>query len=173
MDMTDLAYTGGRTVVVYVFVLIVVRLLGKRTVGDITPFDLIVAFIISEVVDEPIFGDVSLVQGLLPIAVVAVLHYINSFLSYRSPTIERITGGGPTVLVRNGKKDQRAIAAERISDQELQSMLHEQEIDKLEEVKQATLETSGKLSILKTEEAKELQKGDLKELGKQKAKART
>ncbi len=172
MDLTDLAYTAGRAAVIYVFLLIVVRLLGKRTVGDITAFDLIVAFIMSEVVDEPIFGDVPLIQGLLPIAVVAVLHYANSLLSFRSPTFERLTGGSPTVLVQNGKPDRQAMASERVSEDELKSMLREQEIDRIDEIKQATLETTGKLSILKTEEAKELLKGDLDKLRTQKEKIR-
>ncbi|MBI5032859.1 MAG: DUF421 domain-containing protein [Chloroflexi bacterium] len=171
MDFTDLVYTAGRTVVIYVFVLIVVRLLGKRTVGDITPFDLIVAFILSEVVDEPIYGDVTLLQGLVPIAAVAVLHYLNSFLSYHWPAFEKLTGGEALVLIRDGKKDKKAMAQERISDAELESMLRESEIDKMDQVKLATLETNGKLSILKTEEARELQKGDVN-LAKLKEKVR-
>jgi uncharacterized membrane protein YcaP (DUF421 family) len=164
MDPIDLAYTAGRTVIMYVFVLIVVRLLGKRTVGDVTPFDLVVAFIISEVVDEPIYGDVPLIQALVLIATVGAVHWINSYLGYRWPLFEKVTGGEPLVLVRNGKKDPRAMAKERVSDQELQSMLRENEIEKLDEIKQATLETSGKLTVLKTEQAKELQKSDLDQL---------
>jgi uncharacterized membrane protein YcaP (DUF421 family) len=148
-----------------VFVLIIVRLLGKRTVGNFTPFDLIVAFIISEVVDEPIYGDVPMIQGLLVIAVVACLHYLNSLLSYRFPAFERLTSGVPKPLIKNGRGNDQALASERISDSELQSMLRERAVDNLGDVKLAMLETSGMLSVIKTEEAREAEKRDLKNAG--------
>lgn len=162
MDLTDLAYTAGRAIVIYVFVLIVVRLLGKRTVGNFTAFDLIVAFIISEVVDEPIYGDVPMQQALLAIAAVAGLHYLNSFLSYRSKRFDELTAGKPRLLVENGKMLHDAMAAEHVNEQELFSMLRENQIDDLEDVARAVLETNGQLSVEKTQAAKELEKRDLK-----------
>jgi uncharacterized membrane protein YcaP (DUF421 family) len=164
MDVNDLLATALRTVVIYVFVLIVVRLLGKRTIGNHRTFDLIVAFIIGEVVDEPIYGDVPVLQALVVIALVGGLHYLNSYLGYRSQRFDELTGGAPRVLIRRGEIDRKAMAAEHVNDEELESMLREQEIEDVKEVKQGTLETNGTLSVIKTDEARELQKSDLRRL---------
>lgn len=161
MDFQDLAQTALRTVVIYVFILIVMRFLGKRTVGNFTAFDLIVAFIISEVVDEPIYGDVPLVQALLVIALVAALHYGNSLFSYLSPAFDHLTGGSPRLLIKDGQLQRDAMRAEHVPEAEVESLLREQQIDDIREVKLGTLEVNGQLSVIKTEQAKELQKGDL------------
>lgn len=161
MDYQELALTAGRAIVIYVFVLIVVRLLGKRTVGNFTAFDLIVAFIISEVVDEPIYGDVPMVQAFVAIGVVAALHYANSFLGFHFPSFDELTGGKPRLLIENGKMIKRAMAAEHVNENELESMLRECEIDDIHDVARGTLETNGQLSVIRTEPARELEKRDL------------
>lgn len=162
MDSQELLLTAGRTAVIYVFLLVVVRLLGKRTVGNFSAFDLIVALILGEVTDEAIFGDVPMAQGLLAIVVIALLHFANSVLSCRSEAFDKLTAGAPSVLVRNGKVMRKALALERINEQELNSMLRLKEIEDVDEVKEARLEPSGQVSVIKVDAAKELQKGDLK-----------
>lgn len=161
MDLEALAMTAARATVIYVFLLVVVRLMGKRTIGHSTAFDFMVALILGEVVDEPIYGDVPLVQALLVIAVVAGWHALNAWLSYRSVRFDHLTGGGPAVLVRDGVIDRRALAAARVNEAELWSLLRLQQVDDLAEVRQATLEPNGQLSVLRTRPARELQKGDL------------
>lgn len=160
MDYQELAMTALRATAIYVFLLVVMRLLGKRAVGDATAFDFIVALILGEVVDEPIYGDVPLVQGLLVIAVIAGWHAVNSYLSYRSQRFDRLTGGSPAVLVRNGTMDRDAMRRERINDEELWVMLRLQQIEDLKDVKEATLEPDGQLSVIKTDEARELTRRD-------------
>ena len=161
MDFNELVMTAVRATAVYVFLLVTVRLLGKRTVGSATAFDFMVALILSEVVDEPIYGDVPLVQGLLVIAIIAGWHAVNSYLSYRSPRFDRLIGGKPTVLVKNGAIVRDGLRRERINEDELHSLLRVQGVDDLRAVKAATLEPDGLLSVLKTDEARELQKRDL------------
>jgi len=161
MDLHELALTALRATIIYVVLLVVVRLLGKRTVGSATAFDFMVALILSEVVDEPIYGDVPVVQALVVIGVVAGWHAVNSWLSYRSERFDRLTGGEPTVLVRNGEMDRKGMRQERVNEEELWSLLRLQGIDDLKDVKEATLEPDGVLSVLKTDEARELQKRDL------------
>jgi uncharacterized membrane protein YcaP (DUF421 family) len=161
MELNELGWTAARAVAIYVFVLIVVRLQGKRTIGNFTAFDLIVAFIISEVVDEPIYGDVPMLQGLVAIGVVAALHYANSALGFHFPSFDELTGGKPRVLIEDGKMIKSAMAAEHINESELKSLLRENEIDDLKDVAVGTLETNGQLSVKRTEEARELEKRDL------------
>ena len=156
--------TALRATVIYVFLLVVMRLLGKRAVGDATAFDFIVAIILGEVVDEPIYGDVPLVQGLLVIAVIAGWHAVNSYLSYRSQRFDRLAGGSPTVLIKDGAIDRKAMRRERINDEELWVMLRLHQIEKLEDVKEASLEPDGQLSVIKTDAARELTRADVARL---------
>jgi uncharacterized membrane protein YcaP (DUF421 family) len=164
MDLHELGLTALRASAIYVFLLIVVRVLGKRTIGGATAFDFMVALILSEVVDEPIYGDVPFVQGLLVIAVVAGWHFVNSYLSYRSQRFDRLAGGKPTILVKHGVVDRDGMRREHVNEEELWSLLRLQGIDDLRDVKEATLEPDGLLSVLKTEEAKELQRRDLEQI---------
>jgi uncharacterized membrane protein YcaP (DUF421 family) len=161
MDVQELVMTALRATLIYALLLVVVRLSGKRTIGHATAFDFMVALILSEVVDEPIYGDVPLVQGVIVIGVVAGWHAVNSYLSYRSERFDRLTGGEPTVLVQDGVFVRRGMRQERINDEELWSLLRLQGIDDVRDVKQATLEPDGLLSVIKTEEARTLQKRDL------------
>jgi uncharacterized membrane protein YcaP (DUF421 family) len=161
VDFHELAMTALRATNIYAFLLVVVRVLGKRTVGAATAFDFMVALILSEVVDEPIYGDVPLVQGLLVIAVVAAWHFVNSYLSYRSPRFDRLAGGAPTVLVKDGVIVREGLRVERMNEEELWSLLRLQGVDDLKDVKEARLEPDGLLSVIKSEESRELQKRDL------------
>ena len=164
MDYHELAMTALRATVIYVFLLVVLRLLGKRAVRHATAFDFMIALILGEVVDEPIYGDVPLVQGLLVIAVIAGWHAVNSYLSYRSERFDRLAGGSPDVLIKNGVIDRKAMRRERINDEELWTLLRLQQIERIEDVKEATLEPDGELSVIKTDEARELTRGDVAKL---------
>lgn len=161
MELQELVNTATRTFVIYVFVLIVMRLLGKRTVGNFTAFDLVVAFIISEVVDEPIYGDVPMIQAMLVIGLIALLEFVNSALGYRFPRFDRWVEGTPRVMIRDGQPQPDAMRAERINAQELASMLREQGIEDLADVRLGTLEMNGQLSVLKTESTRTLQRRDI------------
>ena len=164
MDWQELAFTAARATLIYGFLLVVIRLLGKRTIGHSTAFDFMVALILGEIVDEPIYGDVPIAQALVAVVVIAGWHWINSWLSYRSQRIDWLTAGPPRVLVRDGVIDRRAMARELVNEDELWSLLRENGIERLEDVRTATLEPGGKLSVLKTAEARELRKSDLPEL---------
>ncbi|HSD85517.1 MAG TPA: YetF domain-containing protein [Anaerolineae bacterium] len=164
MDFTELLLTAARTTAVYFFMLAVVRLLGKREIGALGAFDLIVAFMLGEVVDEMVYGDVTLVQGFLVITVVAGGHFLNAWASYKNKHIQKFTEAAPRVLIENGQILREALAKERMSEDELYSQLRLQSIDDIQEVKCARLEPNGQVSILEQEWAKPLQKRDLTQL---------
>ena len=161
MDLHELALTALRATLIYVVLLVVVRVMGKRTIGHATAFDFMVALILSEVVDEPIYGDVPIVQALVVIGVIAGWHKVNSYLSYRSQRFDRVTGGDPTVLVKDGVIDRKGMKIELMNEEDLRSLLRLQGIDDIRDVKEATLEPDGALSVIKTEAARELRKDDL------------
>jgi uncharacterized membrane protein YcaP (DUF421 family) len=148
MDPQELLLIAGRTSLVYVFLLVLVRLLGKREIGTNSAFDLVVALILGEMVDEAIFGDVTLLQFGVAAVVVAIWHFVNSFASYRSKTINDLTGGTPTVLLQDGKIIHDALAKERMHEDELHAELRLAGVSSPNQVKTATLESSGKVSVI-------------------------
>ena len=164
IDVNELVYTALRASFVYVFLLIVVRLLGKREIGNTSAFDLIVALILGEVVDEIIYGDVTILQGVIAIMVTALWHLVNSWASFRSKVIDRLTSAPPTVMVKNGEIQRKNLARERLNEDELFSELRMMGVEDVKEVKQATLEPNGKLSVIQEEWAKPVQRRDLSEL---------
>ena len=148
MDINELLFTALRATFVYFFLLLVVRVLGKREIGATSAFDLIVALILGEVVDEIIYGDVTVLQGVTAILVVAIWHLVNSWASFKSQFIDKLTGASPTILVKNGLLQKKELAKERLNEEELLSELRMASVDNVEEVKQATLEPNGSISVL-------------------------
>jgi uncharacterized membrane protein YcaP (DUF421 family) len=138
-----------KTVVVYVVLLFTIRVVGKREIGNWGAFDFMVALMIGEGVGEMIYGDTPLWHGLLVLAVLAVLEWINSWGSQRSAFFYRLTSGSPTILVRDGKIDHHALQRERINQEELRSQLRVEGIEHVRQVKKATLEPDGTISVIK------------------------
>ena len=158
----ELLMTAARAAAVYAFMLVVIRLLGKRTVGNFSAFDLLVALMLGEVVDELIYGDVMMLQGAVAILTLALLQYANSWLSYASPKLGAVLEGPPTVLVRCGRFDRRGMRQERMSEDDVRAELRLRGIDDLGEVKLAMVEPDGAVSVLKEDWAEEAQKADLR-----------
>ena len=161
MDVQELLFTALRTALVYVFMLVVIRLLGKRTVGNFSAFDLLVALMLGEVVDEIIYGDVSLLQGTVAIGVLAALQFANSWLSFRHPAFAHLTEGSPTPVLVNGRFHEQGMTQERMSGQEVLAALRQQGIRDPQDVKLAQIESDGVVSVIKQEWAEPLQKKDL------------
>ena len=161
MDPNDLLLTALRATLVYFCLLVVVRVLGKRSIGALSAFDLLVALMLGEVVDEIIYGDVTLLKGFVVIAVVSLWHFVNEWTSYKSKTIARLTESAPTLLVKDGVIDHQALASERLSEDELHSQLRLVNIDNVRDVERAYLEPSGHVSVIRTQAAQPLQKKDL------------
>jgi uncharacterized membrane protein YcaP (DUF421 family) len=151
MDVGELALVALRALVIYLFLLVLVRMMGKRMLGGPTVFDFIVALMLGDLVDESIYGDAPIAQALVALAAIAGFHYLNSYLGYRSSAFDRLTGGSPRVLVRHGQVDGDALAREHVNLDELMSMLRAHEVEDLKHVKLATLEPDGKLSVFKAD----------------------
>ncbi len=77
MDVNELLMTMVRTIGLYIIMLVVIRLLGKKTIGNFTAFDLLVALMLGEIVDEVIYGDVSFIEGIVAIVVIAGAKYLH------------------------------------------------------------------------------------------------
>ena len=153
--------TAARAVALYGIALLVIRIMGKRTVGNFTAFDLLVALMLGEVMDEIIYGEVPFVQGTVAILTIASAHYANSWLSYWGHGLDKLLEGTPTVVVRDGQLQRKGMRAERMNENDVRAELRLNDVDDLEEVHLAMVETDGQVSVLRQEWAKTLQKGDL------------
>lgn len=162
MDWQELGMTAARGVLVYVVMLIVIRVLGKRTVGNFSAFDLLVALMLGEVVDEIIYGDVSLAQGMTAIVVVALCKYITAWITTRNQSLNRLLEGTPTEIVRDGELVRKGLRAELLNEQEVLAALRLNEISDMREVKLAVLEVDGQVSVIRHSWAEPLTKGDVR-----------
>lgn len=161
MDLNELLLTALRATFVYFYLLIIVRVLGKREIGASSTFDLLVALMLGDVVDEVIYGDVTIAEGAVAMAIIGVWHLVNAWASFKSKFIDNLTGAPPTVLVEGGRIQHKALARERLNEDELFSGLRLMDVDDVKEVKQATLEPNGQISVLLEDWAKPVQKQDL------------
>jgi uncharacterized membrane protein YcaP (DUF421 family) len=142
-----------RAAVVYLFLLIAFRLTGKRQVGQMTTFDLIVVLIISNVLQNAMIGpDNSVVGGILGATVILIVNFLVAELALRSRKAERILEPEPTVLIVNGKIVEKNLRKELISTAELHSALRKDGVISAEDVKLAVLEPNGTISIIKKSE---------------------
>ena len=161
MDWHELGMTALRGVLVYAVMLVVIRVLGKRTVGNFTAFDLLVALMLGEVVDEIIYGDVTLAQGMVSILVVAAAKYVTAWLTYWSHGLNKILEGQPRELVRHGELQRKAMRAELMNEQDVMAALRIQGVADVREVKSAVLEVDGEVSVIREDWAETLQKRDV------------
>jgi uncharacterized membrane protein YcaP (DUF421 family) len=142
-----------RAAVVYLFLLIAFRLTGKRQVGQMTTFDLVVVLVISNVLQNAMIGaDNSVAGGILGAAVILIVNFIIAEIAVRSRRAERILEPEPTVLIVNGKIIEKNLRKELISIADLHSALRKDGIISSEDVKLAVLEPNGAISIIKKAE---------------------
>jgi uncharacterized membrane protein YcaP (DUF421 family) len=161
MDPHMLLMTALRALAVYFVMLVVIRTLGKRTVGNFAAFDLLVALMLGEVVDEIIYGDVSMAQGFTAIFVVAGAQYVNAWLSYWDHGFDAILEGKPTPIVRNGEMVLRGMRKERMNVKAVMHELRLQGVDDIREVKLAMVETDGVVSVIKESWAEPVRRADI------------
>ncbi|GAB3509840.1 hypothetical protein GCM10027400_12170 [Pseudoxanthomonas daejeonensis] len=138
-----------RAVVVYAAVLVLVRLTGKRTVGQFTPFDLLLVVLLGNAVQNSLIGeDVSLLGGLILAATLLGLNWSVGFLTARSARADRWIEGEPVVLARDGEVLLRVLRRENVSRADFESAKRKSECDDDAKIAIAVLETSGAITII-------------------------
>jgi uncharacterized membrane protein YcaP (DUF421 family) len=139
-----------RGTVVYLAVLLLLRIGGKRQVGQMGTGEFVAILLISNAVQNSMNGgDNSVTGGLILAAVIITLSFLEAYLTYKSHRWERILEGKPTLLVYQGKLIKANLEHEFLNLQELQIKLRHQGIHSLDEVDQAVLESDGQLSLIK------------------------
>ncbi len=139
----------GRVTLVYVLLLIMVRVAGKREIGELGPLDFLAMLLLSETVSPALTKqDDSLPVALTAAGTLIALTTLVSWLSYRFRTFERLVDGTPRVIIADGRVDSGVCRSERISEQELESALRREGIDGPEGVRRATLEPNGRITVI-------------------------
>ena len=138
-----------RSVVLYLCIMLFMRLMGKRQLGELQPAELVISVLISNIVSLPVEDpNVPLLMGIIPVAMLVGLELIVSVLSLRFRSIRTLMGGNPVVIIHNGVIDQGALKTLRFSIDDLMESLRSQGIFDLNQIQYAIVETNGTVSIL-------------------------
>ncbi len=138
-----------RGVVVYLFLLVFLRLTGRRQIGQYDPFDLILLLILSNAVQNSMnAGDNSLVGGLISALTLIGCHVLMSQLTWASPRLARWIDGKPRVLIRAGQLDAGTLRAERLTADDVQAALRAGGCLHTHEVERATIENNGQITVV-------------------------
>jgi len=138
-----------RTVFVYFLVLVIIRMMGKREIGQLSPFDFVVAIIIAELAAIPMeVTDIPVWHSILPLVTLGLLEVIMSYATLFSRTLRGIVCGHPQVIIKNSRLLRDEMRKARYNLDDLLGQLREKGIMDIDDVEFAVLETSGKLSVI-------------------------
>jgi uncharacterized membrane protein YcaP (DUF421 family) len=139
-----------RAVVVFFFLIFLTRIIGRRELSSLAPFDLILLIILGDAIQQGLTqDDYSLTGAMIAVGTIAVLQVVVSYSSFRFPPIRNLTEGHPIVIVQDGKPIEKNLRRERLTIEELLEDARVQQIGSLEEVQWAVLEPSGNISFVK------------------------
>ena len=151
-----------RAIILYIVVLIVMRLMGKREIGQLQPFELAISIMIADLASVPMSElGIPLTSGIVPILALLVIYMIISILNMKSVNFRKIMSGKPAILIYRGKIDEKALRKESITINELQERLRVDNIFNLGDVEYAILETNGELTVIQKPEKRTLTPQDL------------
>ena len=137
-----------RSLIVYVFLLILIRLTGKRQVGQLAPFDLILLLVLSNAVQNAMNGgDNSVQAGLISALTLVTLNYGIGYATFRSKRIEAIVEGRPQLLIHNGKLYKDVMEQQRLTQHELDAALRRQGVSEIGHVHIAMIENNGEITV--------------------------
>lgn len=152
----------ARTLILYMLVVIVMRLMGKRQIGQLQPFELVVAIMISELAAVPMQNKgIPLINGIIPILTLLVAQILLSYISLKSLSARTVICGKPTILVENGKIKENNLRKETYNVNDLFEQLRNKNIFNISDVEYAVLETNGQLSILQKSQKRPIKPEDL------------
>ena len=138
-----------RTLLVYISLIIIMRLMGKRQIGELEVTDLVATLLLSEIASLPITDpNIPVLHAIVPMLVLLSLEVFSSYILLRAPKLKKILSATPTILIKEGILDQAALTSVRLSLEELMSEIRQQGFGNLAYVWYAILEKDGKLTIL-------------------------
>lgn len=141
----------GRVVVIYVACMVLLRVTGRREMSEMGPMDLLTMLLLSETVSPAMTGgDNSIPMGLVAAVTLMGLCVITAQVVFRSRRAEKLIEGAAVVLIRDGKVDADVLRKFRITNEDLQSVLHEHGLLATADVRRAYVEADGKITVIKS-----------------------
>lgn len=145
--------TFFRSIVLYIIVLIVMRAMGKREIGQLQPFELAISIMIADLASIPMTEiGIPITNGIIPILGLLVMHLLISLINLKSIKLREIICGKPRILIYRGKIDEKALKKERFTINELQERLRGDNVMNLGDVEYAILETNGEVTVIQKPE---------------------
>ena len=152
-----------RTITLYLLVLVVMRLMGKRQIGQLQPFELVVTILIADLVAIPMQDrGFALINGVIPVLTLLIAQTTISYLALKSKKLRSIICGKPTIMVENGKIKWESFRENLYNLDDLQEQLRTKGFFDLQDVEFALLETNGSLSVLPKADRRPLTPADMK-----------
>lgn len=151
-----------RTIIIYVLLMLIMRLMGKRQLGEIDMSELVTTFLLSEIAALPITNsEIPILFSIIPISLIAVFEITLSALIIKCPKLKKVLTSGPSVIISKGKMNIKEMEKVRLSLDELVSQVRQNGIYDLSEVDYAILEENGKMSIIPRSACRPATKKDL------------
>ncbi|HSC72864.1 MAG TPA: YetF domain-containing protein [Gaiellaceae bacterium] len=139
-----------RAAVAFAFIMLLTRIVGRRELSSLEPFDLILLVTIGDLVQQGVTQNDFSVTGMgLAVGTIAVLTVLVSYLPWRFQVLRPVLEGQPVILIEDGNVIERNLRRNRLTQEEIAAEARFQQIDSLEQVRWAVLETSGKISFIK------------------------
>ncbi|MBR3737556.1 MAG: DUF421 domain-containing protein [Eubacterium sp.] len=144
-----------RSVIIYLLVVVAVRIMGKRQLGELNPHEFVITILISAVATIPIQeSSIPLSYSALPILIFVSFEILESAISMKSEKFRKIIDGKPIAIIKNGKLQQQELRRLRFTVEDLNEALRQKDVFDINEVENAVVETNGSLSVEKKEEDK-------------------
>lgn len=138
-----------RSIILYIIVLIVMRMMGKREIGQLQPFELAISIMIADLATIPMTDTgIPIGNGIVPILGLLLMHLLISLINIKSTKLREIICGKPRILIYRGKIQEKAMIKERFTINELQERIRSQNVVNLGDVEYAILETSGQITVI-------------------------
>lgn len=151
-----------RSIILYSIILVVMRIMGKREIGQMQPFEFTIAIMIADLASTPM-GDsgIPLTHGIIPILGLLFVHLIISYVNMKSIKAREILCGKPAILIYRGRIDEDVLIKERFTINELQERLRGKDVSNISDVEYAILETSGQVNVILKPEKQNVTNEDL------------
>lgn len=151
-----------RVTILYIFVSIAIRIMGKRNIGELQPTELVITLLLSEFAAIPIEDNsIPLINSLIPVMILISLEILNSVISMKSTVFRNLSDGNALLIIKDGKLDQKQLKKLRFTVDDVLSGLRQKDVFDINEVAFAVIETNGSLSVLLKPEFQNATKKDV------------
>lgn len=138
-----------RIAVIYLFIMVSLRILGKREFSELTPFELVTLLLIPEIVSQSLVReDYSITNALIGLSTLFILVFVTSVITHKSKKVEEFIEGKPSILVSKGRFVPDTMNMERVTPDEVYAEMHKVGLSRIEQVQWAILESDGKITLI-------------------------